>query len=163
MVSILWRGQVGGCNRVIYFSCHRNISLWLGSHTHQATQIEPFIKSQSMWHYWPWSLLTVIFPDKIHNAIGEEHNDPNCKGDTAQGKFCAIVADDCYIKSKMKMLRKRYWSSSKQNWWCQRFETSSPHVLWLLSGYLWQKTYFPHIPVEVYCHAESVDFNCYGC
>ncbi len=58
MVSILWRGQVGGCNGVIYFSCHRNISLWLGSYTHQATQIEPFIKSQSMWHYWPWSLLT---------------------------------------------------------------------------------------------------------
>lgn len=25
MASILWRGQVGGCNRVIYFSCHGNI------------------------------------------------------------------------------------------------------------------------------------------
>ena len=57
-VSILCRGQVGGCNGVIYLSCHRNISVWLGSHTHQAAQIEPFIKSQSMWHYWPQSRLS---------------------------------------------------------------------------------------------------------
>ena len=66
-LSFLWnaidtvRGE-GGCgNGVIYLCCHRNISLWLESCTRQAAQIDPFIKSQSMWHqYWPWPFLSWI-------------------------------------------------------------------------------------------------------